>query len=216
MKIKKSTFYLIFCWVFLCGVIQASNVFAKIPSPISIKNKLSSIFGQNVKTINLTEALILISKDWDPSLDETPLKNEINELITSVKNQLKPESSPQETVNILRQVIHKEKGYRYTDQVDEFGIPLNESELFLHGMLKTKNGYCMNLSLLYLIIGDRLNLPIYGVGLPNHFFVRYESGKTRINIETTESGASYPDSFYENRFGLKFEKKNTLFYSKSR
>ena len=92
MKIKKSTFYLIFCWVFLCGVIQASNVFAKIPAPISIKNKLSSIFGQNVKTINLTEALILISKDWDPSLDETPLKNEINELITSVKNQLKPET----------------------------------------------------------------------------------------------------------------------------
>ena len=196
MKIKKLTTYLFFCWVFLCGVIQTSNVFAKVLSPISIENKLSSIFEQNVKTINLTEALILISKDWDPSLNEIALKNEINDLIESVKNKLTAESSAQETVNILRQVIHEEKGYRYTDKVDKFGIPTNKNELFLHGMLKTKNGYCMNLSLLYLIIADKLNLPIYGVGLPNHFFVRYESERTRINIESTESGASYPDSFY--------------------
>ena len=211
MKIKKLTTYLFFCWVFLCGVIQTSNVFAKVLSPISIENKLSSIFEQNIKTINLTEALILISKDWNPSLNEISLKNEINDLIESVKNKLTAESSAQETVNILRQVIHEEKGYRYTDKVDKFGIPTNKNELFLHGMLKTKNGYCMNLSLLYLIIADKLNLPIYGVGLPNHFFVRYESERTRINIETTESGASYPDSFYENRFGLKFEKKTPFF-----
>ena len=69
----------------------------------------------------------------------------------------------------------------------------------------------MNLSLLYLIIGDQLNLPLHGVGLPNHFFVRYGSGSDRINIETTESGATYPDSFYESRFGLKFDAKTPFF-----
>ncbi|SVB82343.1 uncharacterized protein METZ01_LOCUS235197, partial [marine metagenome] len=101
--------------------------------------------------------------------------------------------------------------YRYTDQVDDQGIPINSDELFLHGMLKTKQGYCMNLSLLYLIIGDQLGLPLHGVGLPNHFFVRYGSGSDRINIETTESGATYPDSFYESRFGLKFNSKTPFF-----
>ena len=33
----------------------------------------------------------------------------------------------------------------------------------------------------------------------------------KINIETTESGASYPDSFYESRFGLKFDAKTPFF-----
>jgi len=195
----------------LYGIICTNTVFAEAASIKSTESRLNAIFEKNAETINLTETLILISKDWNPSLDEKPLRDEINQLVASVKDKLKPESTARDTVDILKQVIHQEKGYGYTDQVDERGIPINEDELFLHGMLKSKLGYCMNLSLLYLIIGDQLGLPLYGVGLPNHFFVRYDSGNDRINIESTELGASYPDSFYENRFGVRFDSKTPFF-----
>lgn len=211
MKISRLTFGGFLFGLLLYGVMQASVISAEDTSSGSIENRLRSIFAQNTESINLTEALLLISRDWNPSLNESPLRDEINQIVASVKKQLRPESTAQETVDILRQVIHNEKGYRYTDQVDGQGVPLNPEELFLHGMLKSKRGYCMNLSLLYLIVGDRLNLPLYGVGLPNHFFVRYDSGSERINIETTESGRTYPDSFYENRFGLKFDGKTPFF-----
>ena len=187
-------------------------VFAEASPPLKpVESKLTSIFEHSAETINLTETLILISKDWNPTLDEKLLRKEINQLVALVKNKLKPENTALETVNLLRQIIHHEKGYRYTEQVDERGIPKNDDELFLHGMLKSKLGYCMNLSLLYLIIGDQLGLPLYGVALPNHFFVRYDSGNDRINIETTELGTSYPDSFYENRFGVQFDSKTPFF-----
>lgn len=195
----------------LCIFIQVNATFSEAASKNIIEKRLSSIFSQKSTSIDLTEILILISKDWDPSLDEQNLKNEIDQLIKSVKNQLKPENTAQEIVNILRQVIHHEKKYRYTNQVDSQGIPINPEELFLHGMLESKYGYCMNLSLLYLIIGDQLNLPLKGVGLPNHFFIRYDSGNEQINIETTELGATYPDSFYENKFGIKFSPKVPFF-----
>ncbi|HIF02224.1 MAG TPA: tetratricopeptide repeat protein, partial [Nitrospinaceae bacterium] len=186
--------------------------FAKVSSPLKpVENKLTSIFEHSAETINLTETLILISKDWNPTLDEKSLRNEISQLVALVKKKLKPENTALETVNLLRQVIHHDKGYRYTEQVDERGIPKNDDELFLHGMLKSKLGYCMNLSLLYLIIGDQLGLPLYGVALPNHFFVRYDLGNDRINIESTELGTSYPDSFYENRFGVQFDSKTPFF-----
>ena len=156
----------------LFKTICTGYVFAEASSPLKpVENKLTSIFEHSAETINLTETLILISKDWDPTLDEKLLRNEISQLVALVKNKLKPENTALETVNLLRQVIHHEKGYRYTEQVDERGIPKNDDELFLHGMLKSKLGYCMNLSLLYLIIGDQLGLPLYGVALPNHFFV---------------------------------------------
>ena len=196
----------------LFKTICTGYVFAEASSPLKpVESKLTSIFEHSAETINLTETLILISKDWDPTLDEKLLRNEISQLVALVKNKLKPENTALETVNLLRQVIHHEKGYRYTEQVDERGIPKNDDELFLHGMLKSKLGYCMNLSLLYLIIGDQLGLPLYGVALPNHFFVRYDSGNDRINIESTELGTSYPDSFYENRFGVKFDSKTPFF-----
>ena len=196
----------------LFKTICTGYVFAEASSPLKpVESKLTSIFEHSAETINLTETLILISKDWNPTLDEKLLRKEISQLVVLVKNKLKPENTALETVNLLRQVIHQEKGYRYTEQVDERGIPKNDDELFLHGMLKSKLGYCMNLSLLYLMIGDQLGLPLYGVALPNHFFVRYDSGNDRINIETTELGTSYPDSFYENRFGVQFDSKTPFF-----
>ena len=196
----------------LFKTICTGYVFAEASSPLKpVESKLTSIFEHSAETINLTETLILISKDWNPTLDEKLLRKEISQLVVLVKNKLKPENTALETVNLLRQVIHHEKGYRYTEQVDERGIPKNDDELFLHGMLKSKLGYCMNLSLLYLMIGDQLGLPLYGVALPNHFFVRYDSGNDRINIETTELGTSYPDSFYENRFGVQFDSKTPFF-----
>jgi formylglycine-generating enzyme required for sulfatase activity/lipopolysaccharide biosynthesis regulator YciM len=152
--------------------------------------------------IDLTETLLLISRHWDPRLDTAPLKQTLDRLTESARSQLKGNPSPKQTVEILRKVIHEEGRYRYTEALDPAGMPINPAELFLHGLLQTRRGYCMNLSLLYLILGERLNLPLVGVPLPNHFFVRYDSPEYRVNIEATEGGAAFPDSYYEQRFGV--------------
>ena len=108
----------------LFKTICTGYVFAEASFPLKpVESKLTSIFEHSAETINLTETLILISKDWDPALDEKLLRNEISQLVALVKNKLKPENTALETVNLLRQVIHHEKGYRYTEQVDERGIP---------------------------------------------------------------------------------------------
>jgi formylglycine-generating enzyme required for sulfatase activity/regulator of sirC expression with transglutaminase-like and TPR domain len=153
----------------------------------------------------------MVSKHWKPSLDLAPLKEEIQIIIRSAKHKLSGLDRPEDIIRIIRTVIHDEAGYRYTDQVDERGVPINPEELFLHGLLHTHKGYCMNLSLLYLILGQKLGLPFYGVALPNHFFVRYERDAVKVNIETTERGVSYPDSFYLQRFGTLAKAKTPYF-----
>ena len=140
-----------------------------------------------------------------------PLKEEIQIIIRSAKHKLSGLDRPEDIIRIIRTVIHDEAGYRYTDQVDERGVPISPEELFLHGLLHTHKGYCMNLSLLYLILGQKLGLPFYGVALPNHFFVRYERDAVKVNIETTERGVSYPDSFYPQRFGTLAKAKTPYF-----
>jgi tetratricopeptide (TPR) repeat protein len=54
----------------------------------------------------------------------------------------------------------------------------------------------MSFSFLYLAIAERLGLPLYLVNIPNHFFVRYDDGTTRFNIETLEDGEPAPDDYY--------------------
>jgi formylglycine-generating enzyme required for sulfatase activity/regulator of sirC expression with transglutaminase-like and TPR domain len=179
----------------------------------TIENRLEKVLTQKEQNIDLAQIVLLISKHRDPVLDLTPLRAELDRLTNQVREKLKTASRPQEIVDAFRVTIHDEGGYRYTDRVDAQGIPIDPAELFLHGMLKSKRGYCMNLSLLYLIIANRLDVPLYGVPLPNHFFVRYKSGNTSINIEATDSGYTIPDSYYQKKMGLPENPSSGFFMS---
>jgi formylglycine-generating enzyme required for sulfatase activity/regulator of sirC expression with transglutaminase-like and TPR domain len=190
--------------------LTGSIISQAIAAQVSITEELVTTLALPESKIDLTETLLLISRHWNPRLDTTPLKKTLDRLTESARSQLKDNPSPKQTVEILRKVIHEEGGYRYTDALDPAGMPINPAELFLHGLLQTHRGYCMNLSLLYLILGERLNLPLVGVPLPNHFFVRYDSPEYRVNIEATEGGVAFPDSFYEQRFGVTKDAKYFL------
>ena len=176
-----------------------------------IEKELGNIPELQNSQIDLLETLLLISRHWNPSLEIQSLRDEISNLVLDVKNNLKGSRDTDAIIRSLRLAIHNKAGYRYTEQVDAMGIPINNEELFLHGMLKTKRGYCMNLSLLYLILGQKLDLPLFGIPLPNHFFVRYEKGKNRINIEATEMGATFPDLFYRQRYLSASGKESSYF-----
>ncbi|MZH46546.1 MAG: SUMF1/EgtB/PvdO family nonheme iron enzyme [Nitrospinae bacterium] len=203
--------FIIFLFLYILQPIIAHGT----PPNEAIETKLLEIKQGSNTTPNLLETLLLVSKHWDPSLDLVPLREKIDQLSLSAKQNLKGKNNPNEITRELKTLIHDTGKFGYTDKVDERGVPVNPEELFLHGLLKTHKGYCMNLSLLYLILGQKLNIPLHGVALPNHFFVRYQNKGTRINIETTERGASYPDSFYQQRFGVLADNQKKSYFLKN-
>jgi regulator of sirC expression with transglutaminase-like and TPR domain len=68
--------------------------------------------------------------------------------------------------------------------------------LFVSGVLARGQGYCVGIAGVYLSAAEELGLPIKAVATPSHVFLRYDDGKTRINIETFSGGASVPDEQY--------------------
>ncbi|QPJ66523.1 MAG: SUMF1/EgtB/PvdO family nonheme iron enzyme [Candidatus Nitrohelix vancouverensis] len=190
-----SRFILIACFfliVALANPVQATD---------SIQKELESVASASNESVDLAHILEIVSKDWNPQFDSALFHSRLDKLQEAASPAINLKSS-EARVEQLRKAVHDLEQYAYTERVDAQGVPLDSEELFMHGLLKTRKGYCMNLSLLYLIIGQRLNLPLYGVALPNHFFVRYDDGATQINIDGTERGASFSDDFYRNRFGL--------------
>lgn len=78
-----------------------------------------------------------------------------------------------------------------------------ELETSLPGrVLETRRGSCVGLSLLFLALGETLQLPIYPVFLPGHVFVRYRAPGYRRNFETLRRGLARSDSFYLATFTL--------------
>ena len=210
MSTKKFTGLAILFFLFTY-MYQPINAYSNSVYKQSIETQLLQIQQESNTKPNLLENLLMVSKHWQPSLNLSILREEIERLTFLAKQRIKRHHKSEDIIQILRTLIHNTARYEYTDQVDENGVPVNSEELFLHGLLKTHKGYCMNLSLLYLILGQKLELPLYGVALPNHFFVRYEQEGEHINIETTERGVSYPDSFYEQRFGIQANAQNSYF-----
>ena len=210
MSIKKFTGFSVLIFLFTY-ILQPITACGNPPIDGPIEARLLKIQKDSNTKPDLLETLLLVSKHWQSALDLAPLKEEVEKLTRSARQNLKGQDKPEDIIQILRTLIHDTGRYDYTDQVDEKGVPVNPEELFLHGLLNTHKGYCMNLSLLYLILGQKLDLPLHGVALPNHFFVRYEQEGVRINIETTERGISYPDSFYQQRFGTGADNRNSYF-----
>ncbi|KKK57616.1 hypothetical protein LCGC14_3052680 [marine sediment metagenome] len=85
------------------------------------------------------------------------------------------------------------------------------SDLFLHSVLDRKRGYCLSLSILYLSLGERLGLPLHGVVVPGHFFVRYDDGRVRFNIETTGKGGYADDEHYTNKFKVPQDNQDSIY-----
>jgi tetratricopeptide (TPR) repeat protein len=70
-------------------------------------------------------------------------------------------------------------------------------------VLHNHKGSCLGISLVILLIGESLELPLYGVVVPGHFFVRYDNKSTYKNIETMKQGTAMPDNWYFEKFSGK-------------
>lgn len=80
-------------------------------------------------------------------------------------------------------------------------------------VLEHRRGVCLSLSLLYLAVAEEAALPLHGVSAPLHFFVRYDDGHERLNIELLDrGGTARSDNFYRNKF---YVRKGEPFYLKN-
>jgi len=99
-----------------------------------------------------------------------------------------PEGS--RAVQTLNRVIFDQLGIRASQDLK------NPDNLLPSRVFESKQGYCVGIAAAYLLLAERLNLPIFAVATPSHVFLRYEDGVVRINIETLQRGANVPDEQY--------------------
>lgn len=93
-------------------------------------------------------------------------------------------SSGEETVNALNRYLFVEQGFK--------GNTTNYYETdnsYLNRVMDRRVGIPISLSVVYLLIGHRLNLPVLGIGMPGHFLVKYESDRYKIFVDCFNSGA---------------------------
>jgi tetratricopeptide (TPR) repeat protein len=105
-------------------------------------------------------------------------------------------TDPEKTVSEIRRSVFEQAGIEFDSARDDV------RNLFPHTVLARRRGSCLGISLVVLLIGERLGLPLHGVLAPRHFFVRFDDGRTAINIEPLKAGEHRDSAWYRERFSI--------------
>ncbi|KAB2832022.1 MAG: tetratricopeptide repeat protein, partial [Candidatus Brocadia sp.] len=139
----------------------------------------------------LARTVLEIAQESYPEIDIDANLRKLGEIVKNVKISLRDETEPEQIVKTINLILFNKLQFAYVQMGDLDSLSLNK-------VLDTKTGNCVGLSILYLCIAEGLHLPIYGVSVPEHIFVRYDDGDFRKNIETGYEGMFTPDSYYIN------------------
>jgi hypothetical protein len=93
-------------------------------------------------------------------------------------------------LSVLCEHLDQDLGIHFNeDQVDLKEVWYTDgSDLFLNGVMDTKQGTCGNIPALLLAIGWRLGWPVSLACAKAHLLLRYDDGRVRYNIEGTRMG----------------------------
>lgn len=122
------------------------------------------------KDINLGEAALLISRLDNPELDVSGYLAELDGLATEVKAVLTPEEQTNALKRTERLVkwMFQENGFHGSK--DDY---YSKSNSYLNEVIDDREGLPITLSVLFMELGWRLDLPLVGIPVPGHFVVQY-------------------------------------------
>lgn len=160
---------------------------------------------------DLLEGMIIIEKIANPNLDKQLLENKLDKIKLDAWLELKYDLTSFEKIKILNHILFDV--HELSGDTESYHSSKNS---FLSSVLNNKKGNPVSLAIIYSIIAQKLNIPVYGVNLPQHFILGYVDDfewppLLRFN---DESAIGYDEGgnimFYINPFnkGLIFNREN--------
>jgi regulator of sirC expression with transglutaminase-like and TPR domain len=156
---------------------------------LGLKKEFQECCAVDGDNIDLEVGAFLIAKSAYPTLDVVYYRQIIEDLAREVRPRLTPTGSPQQVIQVFNHYLFEEKAFRgnRTDYYD----PENS---FLNRVIDRRTGIPITLSVLYLLLGLRLGLPVKGVGMPGHFLVKVDSPPPFLFVDCFNSGIFLQES----------------------
>jgi regulator of sirC expression with transglutaminase-like and TPR domain len=133
--------------------------------------------------LDLEEGAFLIARIGNPVFDQKPAVEKLNALATELDGRLDHIQEPEDIIRTVNQYFFVDKQFRGNSE-DYYNLDSH----YINRVLDTKTGVPIALSTIYLLVARRLNIPVYGIGMPAHFIVRYELNNKNIYVDPFHEG----------------------------
>ncbi len=157
---------------------------------------------------NLLTGALLIAKYQFPEMDEEKVKNYLNQLRQDVWIELNDNLTAMEKVRTMNHILFNVHGFNGNRK--NYHAPNNS---YINCVLESKKGNPLSIGMIYMIIAQGLDIPVYGVNLPEHFVLAYEDELKQFATTSSENEQE-GILFYINPFsgGTIFGKKEIISY----
>lgn len=136
---------------------------------------------------DLLQGALIINRYQFPDLNEQLIINQIEEIKREIWFNLQYEMSSIEKVKLINHVFYHQ--YGFSGNTKNHHDPQNS---YLNQVLESKKGNQISLAILYATLAQKLDIPVYGVNLPQHFILGY--------IDESNAEKEYGVLFYINAF----------------
>lgn len=155
---------------------------------------------------DLLQGVLIINRYQYPDLDEQKIINQVEDIKRDVWLHMNYDMSALEKVKLLNHIIFQV--HRFSGNTVNHQDPQNS---YLNLVFESKKGNQISLAIIYSLVAQKLDIPIYGVNLPQHFILAYVD-----NNEPVPPGFKKHNGilFYINPFnkGFVFNKRDVDYF----
>jgi len=132
---------------------------------------------------DLLRGMWIVATYQYPDLSFEQLTQDLEQLYYEVWLEHKPEAHHFDQIKFINSVLFSKLKFRANTK--NFHSPANS---MINMVMETKRGNPISLSVIYLLIAQKLDMPIYGVNLPNMFILTYKTKEEQFYINAFNRG----------------------------
>ncbi|MDA0710719.1 MAG: transglutaminase-like domain-containing protein [bacterium] len=160
---------------------EASRVLMRFREP-SLEDRFRNLATDEFGDIDLEEGVFTLARFAYPHLDVGGYKTRLGHMAFELAPQVAPDDHP---IRVIRTLNH------YLFESQKFRAPLtyDADDTYINRVLDRKRGWPITLSVVYLLLGQRIDLPLVGIAMPKHYLVKYRApGGQEIYIDAYHHG----------------------------
>jgi regulator of sirC expression with transglutaminase-like and TPR domain len=143
---------------------------------------------------DLLTGMWLVATYQYPDLELIKLKQELEQIYYETWLEFKPDLYPFDQIKVVNSVLFNK--LKFGANTKNFHSPGNS---MLNVVLETRKGNPITLCVIYLLVSQKLKLPVHGVNLPNLFVLTYKDERhTQFYINAFNKGLIFSRQDIEN------------------
>jgi regulator of sirC expression with transglutaminase-like and TPR domain len=161
----------------------------------------------NGGAVDLLEGLWIIATYQYPDLSLEKLRSDFEQFYYETWLEFKEDMHPIDQIRALNQVFFSK--LKFGSNTKNFHSASNS---MINVVLDSRKGNPITLCCIYMIVAQRLNMPVYGVNLPNLFVLTYKKDTVQFYVNVFNKGLVFMRSDIDHYIAQLNLKPNETFY----